>query len=313
MTGHIILCSGEARQLPELLSWDIEHGFGSPCDCFEVSFLYSREMLPELERAVRFKAEHEGGTVFFGVVDEFELGADVSGCTAVLRGRGMQALLLDNEAESAQYTGAAADFILDRHARPFGVCDADCSGLEKIRVSLSAGSGESCWSVIERFAQFGAGVRPRFSPEGRLVLDGELSGREILISASTPVSAQSFVQERYGVISEALVKNRVLGSEAVVENGEFLALGGCCRRVVNVPRRTGYDAMRHTGSYQIRRSAENFKRCTLTLPGLFEGFPGDIAVLENTPLGTDGRYLVWQSRCWADGHGAGTVLELRPR
>lgn len=311
MTGFITLCSGESRALPELLSWDVTHGFCSPCDCFEVSFLYSPEMLTTLEEAVCFKAVHEEETVFSGVVDEMELSADAAGCAAVLRGRGMQALLLDNEAESADYTGAAADFILERHAAPWGVPDADCTGLEKVRASLSVGAGESCWSVIDKFAQFCAGVRPRFSPEGRLILDGERGGKVRKITAATPVSAQGFVQDRYGVISSALVKNRVLGREAAVDNTWFQALGGKCRRIVNVPRKTGFDAMRHTGTYQIRRSAEGFRTCTLTLPGLFAAFPGDTAELQDTPLGTDGRYLVWQSRCWADGQGAGTVLTLR--
>lgn len=312
MTGFVTLCSGETMTLPELLSWDLEHGFCSPCDSFEVSFLYSPEMFVPLEKAVRFRAEHAGATVFCGVVDEFELSADPSGCAAVLRGRGVQALLLDNEAESAQYTGATADFILERHAAAFGVTDFDTSGAETLRCTLSVSSGDSCWSVIDAFARFGAGLRPRFSPEGRLVLNGRHGGRELEINAYTSISSQSFVQDRYGVISTAVVKNRVTGSEAVVENTDFLALGGMRRRLVNVPRKTAWDAMRHTGTYQIRRSAENFRTCTLTLPELFAAFPGDTAALKNTPLGLDGRFLVTSSRCWADGSGAGTVLKLSP-
>lgn len=313
MTAYITLCSGESRKLPELLSWDFTHGFCSPCDCFEVSFLYSRELLEPLRTAVRLRAEHDGETVFSGVVDELSLSADAAGCAAVLRGRGLQALLLDNEAESADYSGAAADFILARHAAPFGVTDVDFEGTEGVRVSLSVGAGESCWNVIDKFAQFGAGLRPRFTSGGRLVLNGESGGRERRFGAGTAVSAQSFTQDRYGVISAALVKNRARGSETLVENPEFLALGGCCRRVVTMPRKSAFDAMRHTGTYQIRRSAENFRRCSLTVPGLFAAFPGDTAVLEGTPLGTDGSFLVWQSRCWADAHSAGTVLELRER
>lgn len=312
MTGFVTLCSGETMTLPELLSWDLEHGFCSPCDSFEVSFLYSPEMFIPLEKAVRFKAEHDGVTVFCGVVDEFELSADTSGCAAVLRGRGLQALLLDNEAESAQYTGAAADFILERHAAAWGVTDFDISGAETLRSTLSVSAGDSCWSVVNAFARFGAGLRPRFSPDGRLVLDGEHGGRALEINAGTAISSQGFVQDRYGVISTAVVKNRVTGSEAVVENPGFLALGGMCRRIVNVPRKTAWDAMRHTGTYQIRHSAENFRTCTLTVPELFAAFPGDIAALKNTPLGVDGRFLVTLSRCWADGSGAGTVLRLSP-
>lgn len=310
MTGYITLCSGEQRQLPELLGWDISHGFCSPCDCFEVSFLFSRDMLDGLKKAVRFRAVHDGEIVFSGVVDELALSADPSGCAAVLHGRGMQALLLDNEAVSAEYSGASADFILSRHAAPFGVRDWDCSGLGGVKASLSVSAGDSSWSVIENFARFCAGVRPRFSREGRLVLDGEKGGRERAFSDSTGIAAQSFTQDRYGVISSALVKNRVLGTETVVTNPEFTALGGCCRRVVSVPRKTAFDAMKHTGTFQIRRSAEGFRSASLTLPGLFAAFPGDVAVLSNTPLGMDGRFLVRQSRCWADGRSAGTIIDL---
>ena len=58
MTGFITLCSGQGRELPELLSWDLTHGFCSPCDCFEVSFLYSPEMLAPLAEAVMIGLEN---------------------------------------------------------------------------------------------------------------------------------------------------------------------------------------------------------------------------------------------------------------
>ena len=310
MTGYITGCDGTVERLPPLLSWDVCHGFCSPCDSFEVSFLYESEMLPALQKAVRFRAEHEGETVFFGVVDDVELSADEAGCTAVLRGRGLQALLLDTEADSADYFGAGVDFILARHVRPWGVTDIDTAGIGWSGVSLTVSSGESNWSVVERFAAFCLGVRPRFSRSGTLVLNGKSGGGTVKITAKTPVSAQTWTQERYGVIARATVKNRVLGTSVTVENPDFIALGGHSRRVVNVPRTVFYDAMRHTGTYQIARSNEGFRRCSVTVPVLFTAFPGDRAVLGDTPLGIGGEYLVWSTRCWADGQSAGTVLEL---
>jgi hypothetical protein len=310
MTGFITDVSGAVQQLPQLLSWDVCHGFCSPCDSFEVSFVYSAAMLPALKKAVSFRASHDGETVFRGVVDEFQLSADVSGCAAVLRGRGMQALLLDNQAESVEYTGATAQYILSRHAEPWGVKDVDTAGLENIRADLSVSSGSSQWSVISRFAEFCAGMKPRFDREGRLILNGAKGTRELEISYKTPISAQTYTQDRYGVISQATVKNRVLGTSVTVENAPFLALGGRCLRLVNVPRKTTWDAMRYTGTYQIKKSAEEFRRCSLTVPELFAAFPGDVAVLEGTPLGITGRFLVWETRCWADGESAGTVIEL---
>ena len=66
--------------------------------------------------AVRFRGEYGGKTVFFGVVDEYEITADESGLLAVVRGRSLEALLLDNECEAVEYAGAGLDFILQRHA-----------------------------------------------------------------------------------------------------------------------------------------------------------------------------------------------------
>lgn len=302
---------GAPRTLPTLIRWDFSHGFCSPCDSFEVSFLYEPSLLAPLKAAFRFRAVHEGKTVFYGVVDEFEANADAGGCVCALRGRGMQALLLDSQAESAEYYGADIAYILSRHAAPLGLAEVDVGTLGGRRANLEVSSGESHWSVLSRFAEFCLGVTPRFTAEGRLLLDGERGGSSLTVTAATPVTAQTLVQDRYGVISEAIVKNRSLGTSLTVRNEDFLAIGGKCVRVVNVPRRTGFDAMRHTGAYQIAKSKRGLIRCRLTLPALFAAFPGDLAVLESTPLGVTGEYYVSASRCFANASSAGTVLDLR--
>lgn len=303
--------AGAGKPLPVLLSWNISHGFCSPCDSFEVTFLYDTPLLETLKAACRFRAVHDGKTVFFGVVDEFEASAGTGGCVCALRGRGMQAPLLDSQAESAEYYGADIAYILSRHAAPFGVTDVNAAGLAGRSASLEVSSGESHWSVVSRFAEFCLGVTPRFTPEGTLVLDGGRSGNSFTVTAATPVTAQTFAQDRYGVLSEAIVKNRSLGTALTVQNEDFLAMGGKCVRVINVPRRTGFDAMRHTGAYQIAKSRTGLTRCRLALPALFAAFPGDRAVLENTPLGVTGEFYVSASRCFAGGASAGTVLDLR--
>lgn len=313
MEGQIYDAHGNAYALPVLLSWDISHGFCSPCDSFEVRFLYQREMLEPLKNACRFSAAHEGKTVFSGVVDETELRADAGGCTAVLRGRGLQALMMDSQAESADYTSADLSFILGRHVTPLGVTKLDSAGADRRKAAaLTVSSGESHWSVFSRFAEFCLGLRPRFRPDGTLVLNGAESGTVLRLGADTALTAQRYVQERYGVLSGVLVKNRVLGTAVTVENQAFADMGGQRRIVVNVPRYTGFDAMRHTGQYRIKKSMAELERCRITLPQVFAAFPGDRVLLEETPLGVSGAFRVESTRCTADGTGAATVLELRP-
>ena len=312
MEGQIFDASGSGFGLPPLLGWDISHGFCSPCDSFEVRFLYSPEMLEPLKAACRFTAEHGNETVFRGVVDELELLAEPRGCTAVLRGRGLQALLMDSEAGSADYLNADTAFVLAHHVTPLGITEVDRQGVESGRkASLSVSSGESHWSVLSRYAEFCMGLRPRFRRDGTLVLDGEDSGRLLRIGADTPVTAQRFIRDRYGVFSEVLVKNRVLGTAVTVENAAFKAAGGQCTRVVNVPRHTGFDALRHTGNYQIEKSMAGMDCCRVTLPWLFAAFPGDRVLLEQTPLGISGTFRTEASRCIADGKSAQTVLTAR--
>lgn len=311
MTGYIIDAAGKKLRLPPLLDWELDHGFCSPCDSFLVSFRYTADMETALRQACRFTAEHDGETVFTGVVDELELSLTANGMTGLLRGRGMQALMLDSEAESADYYGADTEFILKRHVLPFGI---DCVYPDEVRdrrVSMSVSSGESHWSVFSRFAEFCLGLSPRFDRNGRLLTDGRSGGRSLGVDDRTAIKAMSLVQDRYGVITSALVKNRVYGSSVEVTNEETEGLGMCARRVINVPRRTGYDAMRHTGAYQIQKSMADFVRLSLTLPEPLAAFPGDRLGIASSPLGVSGGYIVQSSRSWANAAGCGTVLELR--
>lgn len=311
MTGYILDAAGKKHQLPPLLEWDMSHGFCSPCDSFQVRFLYQAEMEEPLRRACRFSAEHEGETVFFGVVDELEISLTAAGLTADLRGRGMQALMLDNEAESADYFGADAEFIVSRHVLPLGIEPPDLGAAGGKRVSMVVECGESHWSVFSRFAEFCLGLSPRFDPQGRLLLDGKSGGRELTIDDKTPVESMNLVQERYGVVTRAIVKNRAAGTTVNVDNEKVEGLGMMAQRVINVPRKTGYDAMRHTGAYQIRKSMEDFVRVSLSVPELFAAFPGDRVSIASSRLAISGDYLVYGVRSWANAGGCGTALELR--
>ena len=310
MTGYLIDYRGAAYELPPILAWDIRHTLGNPADAFEIRLLYREDMLDVLRDAVRFRAVHEGEIVFFGVVDEFEIISDSAGMTVSVRGRGLAALLMDNEAEAAQYFSVSAQFILDRHVYPFGVSEVRLGELPKA-ASFVVDSGESQWSVLENFAWFIGGVRPRFLRDGVLILRHE-AGDELVIDERTGVSRVLCREVRYGVISQAIVKNRAWGISTAVENREFVERGGCARRVVNVPRYTGYDVMRHTGEYQIARSKERGVVVEITLPELFAAFPGDRVALVGgvAETGVSGELVVSEARCRAGAERGETVLTL---
>jgi len=308
MTGYVQDYRGNTYRLPVLLDWELCYGWGEPCDAFQAVFLYEPGQLDMLSGAVRFWAEHEGERVFYGVVDEFEACAGKDGMLAVLRGRGLAALLMDNEAEAAQYGWASLDFILDRHVYPWGITRVKADGFSG-GAPFTVESGDSQWKVLRDYARLCCGVRPRFSRDGVLLLTKE-PGDTRVIDGRTAVISQTYRQRRYGVISSVLVKTRGGWTSRVVENSDFIARGGNCRRVLNVPRSTGYDAMGYAGEYQIRRSELDSVLCRLTLPSLFAAFPGDLVGIKESPLGITGEFCVLESRCWADSRDAGTEISL---
>lgn len=300
---------GAKYKLPTLLSWDFSYGLGSPCDAFELSFIYKKSMLGTLSDATRFCAEFNGDRVFTGVVDEFELRADENGMLAVVRGRGMAALLLDNEAGIAEYYPASLELILEKHVYPWGIKNVRAASLPNVQ-GFKVSSGQSQWGVVENYAWFCGGIRPRVDRDGVLLLNGE-KGRELEMSGDAAIiGSQSYTEKRYGVISSALVINKSLGISSLVEDEKFIARGGACRRVVTVPKLTWYDAMRHTGAYQLERSKEGSALMTLSVPSLFAAFPGDSIKLTDSPLGLRGLYYVEKSRCRAGGSEAGTTITL---
>lgn len=307
MTGFLTDYKGRTFKLAQILSWDISHGMGQPCDAFELAALYDADMLEILSDSVRFRAEHEGEVVFCGVVDEYEISAGEKGLAVTISGRSLAALLLDNEAEAAEYYNATAEHILDRHVYPWGVSEVRLGSLPAVS-RLSVASGSSQWRILEDYAFFCCGIRPRFSRDGVLLLDNSL-GAELEINRAA-ISEQLYREKRYGLVSQVLVKNR--SAVSVSENGEFIARGGSCRRVINVPRATFHDTMRHTGSYRLERSKEGSLVCEIALPALFAAFPGDRVALGESPIGITGSFIVTRSRCWANGVSAGTRLTMEP-
>lgn len=308
MTAYLTDFNGCTAQLPVLLGWDLRHGLGNPCDAFDIKFLYNPSMLGILSDATRFKAVFNDETVFFGVVDDFTVTADDFGMTASVSGRGLAALLLDNESAPAEYFYPSLQFILDHHVYPWGISDVLTSNIPTCS-AFSVSGGSSQWKILEDFVWFSGGIRPRFSKDGVLLLD-KSPGKNLVIDKNTPVFSHKYCEQRYGIISSVLVNNKALNITSIVENQEFSARGGNCRRVVSVPRNTFYDAMRHTGNYQLERSKEEQISLEISLLKPFAAFPGDRLTIEDSPLGICGSFLVSESRCWANENGGGTVLTL---
>ncbi len=311
MRGIVATHEGREFALPPLLEWEISLTGGVPCDSFSVSCLYEAEMKEILRKVNRFYAEHEGRRVFAGVVDEFVIAENRYGRSVSISGRGMAALLVDNESEAVSYDSADLREIFRNHAAPYGFSAEKIDGLRGTQYRVE--SGGSQWKALSRFTEYYGGFSPRITPLGELILAKQAEGKRLRVDGSAPVLALGYGEKRYGVFSEVLVKDKVRGTELLVSNPELKSRGGSCRRVIYMPRKSTYAAMRYTGEYQIMKSKEEQLEIELQLPGVFLAEPGDTVELERPELGISGIYRVKEAESRSGAGGELCTLLLGER
>ena len=98
MRGYVTDAAGRQWLLPQPTAWRMEYTAGTPCDSFWMRCPWEAGSGTRPGDWPRFWAEHEGERVFTGVVDECQVEQSGGGSVLELSGRGMAALLLDNEA-----------------------------------------------------------------------------------------------------------------------------------------------------------------------------------------------------------------------
>ena len=257
----------------------------------ERTYVVGSPMAEVLRRAVRFTAREDGAVEFAGVVDECGVTCDEKGLQLEVSGRGMAALLLDNEAESVSYQWATMEEILKNHVTPYGIV---CTGYDAVTAAARyrVANGSSQWKALNDFAALHGGIALYFDKTGALEVKKNRKAARVSIDAKTPVTALSYCDKRYGVIAEALVVDSKAGVKQSVKNEAFCARGGTSRRVFYVPARSGTQAMRYTGEYQIAKSKEGAETLRVTIAGRFTAAPGDIAAVSGTKIGIVGNFRV---------------------
>lgn len=300
---------GSARRLPTPVAWRLEYGLGSPCDSFWVKVLWTAGQEELLADGVRVQVRRNGALCFVGVVDECQCQWSPEGCTAELTGRGMQALLLDNQAEAADYGQATLGEILRRYVTPYGI------GLDRA-VSLpavwgfSVASGSSCWKVLYDFARYHGGVTPRFTREGKLALHPWPTAAPVELDAAAPVTRVVRRDKRYGVLSQVTVKDVTGWTRQTEVNEDFRRRGGQCSRVILLPKNTGYQARRYQARFQLDRSAAELLEIEVTVALPFAAWPGDLVRLTRPGWSGNSVYRVRESRVSLGTAGYETKLVL---
>lgn len=311
MTGYVSDGAGTRWALPPLTAWRLEYTAGVPCDSFWLRCLWDGDNPTRPGSWVGFAAEQEEERVFTGLVDECEVSLTGQGRFLEVSGRGMAARLLDNEALGQDYLCATqADLIRD-HVTPYGITVAPGARLPPVpQFSVAAGSSE--WSVVYDFARYYGGTAPRFDRRGRLVLTGWNDSRERVVDDKTGLIALVRRDKRYGALSQVLVRDRWSGQVETVESAAAQAAGVRARRVITMPARSSYKAMRYSGQFQLDKSAAELERLELTVGEAFCAWPGDLVTVRRTGWDWNGRYRAAQVTVGMDESGLWSRLELAP-
>jgi hypothetical protein len=294
LIGYITTCGGNTYRLPTLTGWNIDYTLSVPCDSFYAEFPYEPDMLAALEKTVRFTAYEDGEEQFYGVVDEYGISWSAGGRLARISGRGMAALLLDNESKAAEYQYPTASEIVKNHVTPYGIVCGSIHGFGGT-AAYEVTSGSSQWKAARDFAAYYGGFEPRFTKTGDLIYSPwKDAGSSRVIDASTPVTDMEYRDNRYGIISEMLLVKRSSGDSQTVKNSGFIARGGQCRHVLYVPKSTA--AARYTGEYQIKQSEKGKRALAITLPVIFAAFPFETVKVSRSDMGIYGEFIVTEAK-----------------
>ena len=304
MTGYLISPLAEQTALAPLISWRICLTDGSPCDSFSVRFCYDRAWLPVLQQAVRFRAEEGGKTVFFGVVDDFEITLGKNGLLCEVTGRSMAALLMDNQVRATEFVTAQLADILKNYVTPYGVTAVRADAMRPLS-QFVVETGDTCWQVLCGFCRHSADIFPRFSADGTLLLTKSSAAKEIVLSQ--PIVSCSYAQTRYGVLCRQVVLSQ--GTASTAENAAFRALGGNCTHYCN---KTGKKlrATWRDGAQRIADSRADFRVIRVALVGGFLAQPKDRVRLNVPLVGILGSFTVRSAQTQADENGVLCTLTL---
>lgn len=302
---------GERYQLPMLVEWELTYTGSVPCDSMAVTCLYDQGMSAALPKAVRFTAQADGAVTLRGVVDAYEVSLSPQGMLVTVEGRGMAALLLDNESEAVTYGRASIKDILRGHVAPYGITTEVRRSVSGRNYAVTAGSSQ--WKALRGFTHRRGGFEPYFTREGVLVIAPLWgSGKALRLDDDAPILSLRKREQRYGVISEMLIQDKVQGVRHAVVNEDFAAQGGQRRHILYMPRSTA-DQRRYTGEYQIAQSELERLEIQVELPLAFAAWPGDRVSLSLSRLGLAGTYDVVSARSRMDGGGERTEVTLSVR
>lgn len=189
--------------LSNILTAVMNSEIGVPADDMTVIVPYNCILSEKADKITVFS---EKSIVFTGQIDEIINIKSNDGVITKLTARSPAAALLDNEAEPLTYINPAADFIFNRHLKPFGITEyyaetAPFHGIFKID------KGMTQWQVFSNFCINRFGSEPRVTGDGKAYFTEKTSDDSIIFGEGgfEYYSLRESIR-RYSLISEVKLK-----------------------------------------------------------------------------------------------------------
>lgn len=302
MRAVVTLPSGQHLALPALKSWEFLRTDGEGCDSFRVSFPGGADLYETLQGARRFYAWVGEQRVFTGLADELTLSVSASGSVLTLDGRGMGALLVDNQLRAAEFQTAGLEDLLKLCTVPFGI-PVRAAAMGTL-AGFSIDTGDTCRQALWGFVRHLGGEDPRFDAEGTLLIGQPGKRVKLTLGAAEAVLSRCYCDALTQVVE---VPARVHGTVQTYSVSEAAAFP---HRKVTVVSGSTLRAGRYTGPEQLSRSRREERTLTLTAPGSFLAEPGDDCELSLPGIGIAGTYRCRSVRSRADRTGRLCTLTL---
>lgn len=156
------------RKIDNVLTARISADANVPADELVITVPYSKDY----ERCEKIEAYDGEMLVFCGQADEVAVIVSSGGAIVKITARSLAAGLLDNEAEPVTYKNPSAEFIFERHLKPFGIKTFD-GDTQPFYGELKIEKGMSHWQVLEKFCKLRYGKTPVITGAGTALMRGK--------------------------------------------------------------------------------------------------------------------------------------------
>ena len=230
------------------------------------------------------------------------------GAIVRLSARSLAGRLLDNEAEPVTYTNPAANFIFERHLKPFGIAGYDGDEhafMGKIKIE----KGMTEWQVLEKFCSGRYGKSPRITGAGFALMCGTYSGAGPIVFGKNGINYTSLREyiKPCKVISKVKLRTEEYGGyKSVIGNN---SLDGRIKRVRYVNAILDNNAVK-TADRMIENGNRQSFEIMIECPKCLCGIVGRKAVIDDRLVGKREGLVVKSIKYSLGKNGESTTVVL---